>query len=390
MESFEFELKTRIFFGRGQEKRVGTIVKDYGFNKVLLHYGQGSVVKSGLLDLVKHSLTEAGIAYVEMGGAKPNPELDLVKQLRDFAHEEHVDLILAVGGGSVIDSAKLAALAYYYDGDPFDISLRKVEPKQALPVGVILTIASAGSEMSLSTVVTDIKTNTKVGFTHQLNRPLFAIMNPELTYSVSQYQTAIGIVDIMMHSLERYFLPSAPYQFSDYMAEGLLRSVIAAAKPALDHPTDYEARAALMMASSWSHNGLTNFGKPLGMPGHALEHVLSGRYPDVPHGAGLSVLFPAWAMYYYRYDVTKFDRFARVVMDSHLPDPLENAKNGILKLKAFFGSLGMPLTLKELGIEHPDIEWMVAKLTKNGTRVVDHFVKPLDQDVAREIYSSCR
>jgi alcohol dehydrogenase YqhD (iron-dependent ADH family) len=215
-------------------------------------------------------------------------------------------------------------------------------------------------------------------------------MNPELTYSLPKHQTAIGIVDIIMHSLERYFLPSDRYQFSDYMAEGLLRSVLAAAKPALDRPDDFEARAALMMASSWSHNGLTNFGKPLGMPAHALEHVLSGRYPEVPHGAGLSVLFPAWALYYYRYDLEKFDRFARVVMDSHLPDPLENAKNGILKLKEFFGSLGMPLTLKELGIEHPDIEWMVAKLTKNGTRVVDHFVKPLDQDVAREIYSSCR
>jgi hypothetical protein len=239
-------------------------------------------------------------------------------------------------------------------------------------------------------VVTDAKTKTKTGVNHRLNRPLFAIMNPELTYSVSKYQTAVGIIDILMHTLERYFMPSTPIEFADYLAEGLLKSVIDAAPIVMENPQDYNARATLMAASSWSHNGLTGFGKPIGMPAHALEHVVSGLYPDVPHGAGLSVLFPAWALYYYRYDVAKFDRFAHVVMDCHLTDPLENARNGILKLKEFFGSLGMPLTLRELGIEHPDIEWMVAKLTKNGTRVVDHFVKPLDQNVAREIYDSCR
>ena len=390
MKSFEFQLATEVFFGRDEEKKVGAIVKRFGLHKALLHYGLGSVVKSGLLDRVRHSLQEAGITFVELGGAKPNPEIGLVRELRDLAKKESVELIIAIGGGSAIDSAKLAAAAFYYDGDPFEMMIKREMPEKFLPVGVILTISAAGSEMSQSAVVSDPSTHTKRGFNHRLNQPLFSILNPELTYTVPPYQTAIGIVDMMMHTLERYFRPSAPLEFADRMAEAVLKTIIEAAPVAMKEPTNYDARATLMVASSWAHNGLTSIGKDVAMPVHLMEHVVSGRYPDVPHGAGLAVLFPAWALYFYKYAIPKFDRFARVVMDSHLGDPEENAKNGILKLRSFFASLGMPLTLTGLGIAEPDIDWMVNKLTDNGTRVVDRYVQPLDHEAARIIFASCR
>ncbi len=390
MKTFDFYLPTRVYFGRGRENETGKIVKELGHKKVLLHYGLGSVVKSGLLDRVKKSLTEVGILFVELGGAKPNPEIALVRELRTLAQQEHVDLIIAIGGGSAIDSAKIAAAAFYYQGDPFDILLHKHVPTRSLPVGIILTIAAAGSEMSSSAVVTDPTTKTKRGFNSELNRPLFTIMNPELTYSVSKYQTAVGVVDMMMHTLERYFRPSAPLEFADSMAEAILKAVIEAGPIAVNDPKNYDARATLMVASSWAHNGLTSIGKDVEMPVHMLEHVVSGLYPAVPHGAGLAVLFPAWALHFYKHDIPKFDQFAHKVMGVHLDDPIKNAETGILKLREFFGSLGMPLTLRELGIDNPDIDWMVAKLTHGGTRVVDHYGQPLDQEVARSIYTSCR
>ncbi len=390
MEKFEFQLKTKIYFGLKEENRVGEIINGYGYQKVLIHYGLSSVKKSGLLDRVKQSLSAANVSFVELGGAKPNPEIELVREVVKLARRENVELILALGGGSAIDSAKLAAAAFYYDGDPFDITLRKHIPVRGLPTGVILTIAAAGSEMSLSSVITDPNTKSKLGFMNQLNQPLFAIMNPALTYTVSKYQTAVGIVDMMMHTLERYFSKSTPLEFADRLAESLLKTIIEAAPITMQNPSDFESRSTLMLASSWAHNGLTSLGKPYLMPVHMMEHAVSGLYPEVAHGAGLSVLFPAWALYYFDYDIDKFDRFAHNVMDSHLSNPHDNAKQGILKLKQFFGSLGMPLTFRELGIENPDIDWLVAKLTKDGTRVVDHHVKPLDQTVARTIFESCR
>ena len=390
MKPFEFQLKTKVFFGKGEENRAGEIIKQFGISRVVIHYGLGSVVKSGLLNRVKNSLDKAGVHHAELGGAKPNPEIGLVRELRQLARNEKAELILAIGGGSAIDSAKLAAASFYHDGDPLDIPYRKHKPTKGLPTGVILTIAAAGSEMSNSAVVTEPDTKTKVGFNSPLNQPLFAIMNPELTYTVSKYQTAIGIVDMMMHTLERYFVPSDKLELADRFAEAILKAIMEAAPIALKEPDNYEARATLMIASSWAHNGLTSIGKPVQIPVHMMEHVVSGLYPEVPHGAGLAVLFPAWCLFYYQYDVAKFNQFAHNVMDVHLQDPKENAREGILKLKRFFASLGMPLTLTELGIPNPDITWMVDKLTNGGTRVVDHFVKPLDREAAQAIYASCR
>ena len=389
MQNFVFHAPTKLVFGKETEKQVGALISEYGYKKVLVHYGQGSVKESGLLERVLQSLKQNNVDYVLLGGVQPNPEIDMVREAIPLCKKENIELILAVGGGSVIDSAKLIATGFYYDGDPFDISLHKVTPKKALPVGVILTIAAAGSEMSQSAVITDPVTKTKQGYLSPLNRPLFSILNPELTYSVSSYQTAVGIVDMMMHTLERYFNPSGNFEVADHLAEAILTSIMEAALPALENPYNYDARASLMLASTFSHNGITNLGKPGAMPVHALEHLLSGLYPQIPHGTGLAVLFPAWAETYLHYDTDKFDQFARKVMHLNYEDKLENAKMGIARLREFFTLIGMPNTLSSLGVKKEDIPWMVQKLTKNGTRVVDHYRKPLDGEVATKIFMAC-
>jgi len=388
MDNFEYLVPTRVIFGHQTELKVGEVIKGYGYKKVLLHYGQGSIKKDGLFDKVISSLKANHIDYIELGGVHPNPNIELVREAIRICHDEHIEMILAVGGGSVIDSAKLTAAGFYYDGNPFDISLHKYVPKKVLPVGVIVTIAAAGSETSTSCVITDEKSKTKSGFNHQLNRPLFAIMDPELTFTVSPFQTACGIVDIMMHTLERYFNASEEPELADYLAEGLLKAVMDAGNKVMKDSKDYNARACLMMAGSLSHNGLTSLGKQGRLTVHQLEHVVSGLYPEVAHAAGLSVLFPAWANYYAPLDMAKFDRFAKNVMNIHLENPTDNAKMGIIRLKEYFHSIGMPLTFSELGLKNPDIEWMVNKLTDGGTRVVDHHVKPLDGEVAKAIYTS--
>lgn len=389
MDSFEFLVPTRVIFGRGKENDVGEIIQNYGFKKILIHYGMGSIIKDGLFARVISSLKAKNIEYVSIGGVHPNPDVKLVRDAIQICRTEHIEMILAIGGGSVIDSAKLVATGYFYDGDPFDISLHKYVPNKALPVGVILTISASGSETSDSCVISDAKTLTKSGYNSKLNRPLFSILNPELTFSVSPFQTACGITDIMMHTLERYFNKSAKHELADYLAEGLLKAVMAAGTAVMKNPKDYDARACLMMAGSLSHNGLTSIGKPSRLTVHQLEHVVSGVYPQVAHAAGLSVLFPAWAAYYLNLDTEKFAQFSNNVMNIHLESPLEDAKMGILRLKEYFRFIGMPLTFADLGIKNPDIEWMVKKLTNDGTRVVDHHIKPLDEEVAKIIYSSC-
>ena len=306
-----------------------------------------------------------------------------------LAKEKKVDLILAIGGGSVIDTAKLIAAGYYYDGNPFDFNLHKAKLEKALPVGVVLTISAAGSEMSTSCVIQDDKTGTKAGFNSELNRPLFAIENPELTFSVDRYQTACGIVDIMMHTLERYLQPSSNNEPADGFAEALLKSVIKAGQIVIKKPDDYESRAVLMLMSSWSHNGLTSMGKQFGMPVHQLEHGLSGMYSSIAHGAGLAVLWPAWAKYYVDYDEDKFDQYAKNVWDSHLPNKRENALRGIKLTEEFFKYLGMPSRLMDFKVGAIDIDGLINKLTNSGTRVVAHEKKPLDGEVARVIYNSC-
>ena len=389
MIDFNFQVKTKLFFGREKEKEIGDILLSYNKKKVLIVIGQGSVRKSGLLSNVTNELDMKEIEYRILEGVRPNPIIQYVRDNMPSIKEFKPESILAIGGGSVIDTAKSIAATYYYDGDPFDFNSHKEIVKKALPVGVILTISASGSEMSTSCVMQDDEAHFKRGFNSELVRPLFAIENPELTYSVNSYQTACGIVDIMMHTLERYFQPSANNEPADGFAEALLRSVIKAGQIVYRNPEDYESRSVLMLMSSLSHNGLTNIGKPFGMPVHQLEHGLSGLYPSVAHGAGLAILWPAWARYYVEFDEDKFDKYARNVWGSNIADKKQNALKGIELTEEFFKYLNMPLRLSELKIGYIDIDTLINLLTDNGTRVVAHHIKPLDGEVARIIYTSC-
>ena len=390
MIDFEFCSPTKLYFGHGKEKLVGQILKERNAKKVLLVIGGGSIKKNGLFDVVINSLKENDIDYVLLEGVRANPTVTLARQGVALAKQYNPDYILAVGGGSVMDTSKFIAAGYYYDGDAFDFNLHKATPVKSLPIGVILTIAASGSEMSTSCVIQDDATGTKSGFNTDLNRPAFAIEDPELTFSLPEKQTAYGITDILMHTLERYLQPSAENEPCDRFAEGLMKSVIEAGRKVMQNPTDYESRAVLMLMSSLSHNGLTNIGKTQMMPVHKLEHALSGLYPEVAHGEGLAILWPAWARYYVKYDTDKFDLLARNVFNSNLEDKLENAKKGIALMEQFFISLNIPHTFSELSIkEKVDIDALVNVFSEGGTRAVAHHAKPMDAEVAREIYSHC-
>jgi len=389
MMDFDFISPTKIYFGSGKEELIGQICNEREYKRVYIVIGQGSVKRNGLLDRVLASLDAFEIKYRVLEGVRPNPTIDLCRKGIEEARVFAPNLILAIGGGSVIDTAKNIAVGYFYVGDSFDFNLHKVKPKKALPIGVILTIAASGSELSTSCVIQDDQKQIKHGFNDDLIRPVFAIENPKLTYSVSKVQTAYGIVDIMMHTLERYFNASSDIEPADRFAEALLCSVIKAAKRVIDNPTDYDARAVLMLMSSFSHNGITSIGKGSLLYVHQLEHAVSGVYPDVAHAAGLAVLFPAWAKYYINYDVDKFDSLARNVFDCHIKNKADNAKAGIYEIEKLFAILGMPKTFKDLGIENPDIDKLVNLITENGEKVINHPKKDMDKEVLTTIFKSC-
>ena len=390
MIDFDFISPTKIYFGNNKEQLIGQICSEHGYKRVYIVIGQGSVKRNGLLATVTSSLDEYDIKYQILEGVRPNPTIDLchkgIEEARIFAP----NLILAIGGGSVMDTAKNIAVGYFYAGNSFDFNLHKAKPKKALPIGVILTIAASGSELSSSCVIQDDETQIKRGFNDDLVRPVFAIENPKLTYSVSEIQTAYGIVDMMMHTLERYFNPSASNEPADGFAEALLRSVVEAARVVVKNTTDYDARAVLMLMSSLSHNGVTSIGKNSLLYVHQLEHAVSGVYPEVAHAAGLAVLFPAWAKYYVSLDTDKFDSLARNVFGLHHKNKLENAKAGIAELEKLFALLEMPKSFKDLGIDNPDIEKLVNIITDNGARVIKHPKKDMDEEVLTAIFNSCR
>jgi alcohol dehydrogenase YqhD (iron-dependent ADH family) len=389
MIDFDFVAPTKLFFGRGKEKDVGAIIKSYGFKKVLFHYGTGSIKSSGLYQTIVSSLKNNDVDFIEFGGVRVNPTHSMVRAGVYLARKEDIDFILAVGGGSVIDSAKAIAAGFFYDGDPFDFNLHLAKPKQALSVGVVLTIAAAGSELSASCVISNDETGLKRGFNSDLNRPLFAICNPELTYSVSKYQTGCGIVDIISHSFERYFSPSEKKELADEFALGVIRHVVEVGKAAIDNPSDYDARASLMLASSFSHNGITGLGKKVNMPIHAIAHGLSGYDPRIAHGAALSVMIPAWMAFVKDAEIDKFSAFAREVFKIHFVSREESANIGVRELRRFFEEIGMPVTLRELGIDKQDIPRLVAMITENGTRTVGHSVRPLDAKDIEALLLSC-
>ena len=351
MFNFSYYTPTQVVFGRDAEAHTGALVKAQGCKKVLIHYGGGSVVRSGLLGRIKASLDKEGVTYIELGGVVPNPRLSLVYQGIELCKKEGVDFILAVGGGSVIDSSKAIAYGLAEDADVWELYDRARQAKACLPVGVVLTIAAAGSEMSDSSVITKDEGGIKRGYSIDLCRPRFAIMNPELTATLPPYQTASGCADIMMHTMERYFTPNGTMDLTDSLAEGLMRTVMDNAVILRDDPANYDARAEIMWAGSLSHNGLTGCGSDGGdWATHGLEHEMGGMF-DVTHGAGLAAVWGSWARYVYRDCLDRFVKFAVNVMGvENTGAPEDVALKGIQAMEDFYRSIQMPTCFSELGI----------------------------------------
>ncbi|MFN2340278.1 MAG: iron-containing alcohol dehydrogenase [Halanaerobium sp.] len=385
MQNFTFQNTTKIVFGKDTEKEVGEYTAEHG-SKVLVHYGGGSIKKYGTYDKVLESLEKAGVEHVELGGVEPNPKLELVKEGIELAKEENVDFILAVGGGSVIDSAKAISVGYFYEGDVWDFFTREAKITEVLPIGVVLTIPAAGSESSNGAVVTKMDGMYKRDIGSELLRPQFAIMNPELTFTLPDYQTACGAVDIMSHIMERYFTNTENVEFTDRLSESTLKTIIKNVPQVLENNENYAARSEIMWAGTIAHNDLLGTGREEDWSSHGMEHELSGIY-DVAHGAGLAVVFPAWMNYVYQHDLERFAQFAVRVwdVDPDFKDLEWTARQGIKKTKEFFSSIGMPVTLKELDIPAERLEEMAEKATENGP--IGNFVNLETEDVLN-IYQS--
>lgn len=392
MQNFTYCAPTKVIFGRGVESQIGTELRELGATRVLVHFGGGSVKKTGLLDKVIASLTEAGLSYVEFGGVEPNPKLSFIHKGIELGRAEKVDFILAVGGGSVIDSAKAIGVGLVTGNDPWQYASTGTHPErnEVFPVGVVLTISAAGSEMSNSDVITNdlITPWVKQGITSETVRPLVAFLNPENTFTVSKFQTGCGIVDIMMHTLERYVTGQDECDLSERIAEALLVSVREAGRVAIAHPDNYEARATLMWASSLSHNDLTGCGKIRKFPVHKLEHPVSALHDSISHGAGLSVLFPAWAQFVMKYDIPKFAQLANRVWDCpmNFDHPERTALAGIEAMKRYFTEIGMPTHMSELGLTPDEYDAIIDLTTKGGTRPVKSYID-LGPDEIRAIYA---
>lgn len=349
MQNFTYCVPTEIIFGKDTEKLCGKEIKKHGGHKVLIVYGGGSVKRSGLLDRVKLSLESEEILYEEFGGVQPNPRLAFAEKGVAKGIQDKVDFILAVGGGSAIDTAKAIAHGVANPGIPlWDIWTKKVPLTKSIKVGVVLTIAAAGSETSDSAVLTNEETGKKSGLGTELNRPVFAIMNPVLTYSLPKYQIGCGIADIMMHTLERYFIPEQKNRMTDEIAEGLLRTVIDSGRLALRNPEDYDAMSELMWCGSLSHNNITGLGRKKDFSVHKLGHALSARF-DCAHGASLTSVWGSWAWYVWREDIDRFAHYAKQVWGIE-GEKEEAARQGIERTIEYFQSIGMPVSLSDLGI----------------------------------------
>jgi len=385
MNNFNFYSPTLFVFGKERENEAGKLVKRFGGTKVLIHFGGGSVVKSGLLDRVKQSLTAEDISFVELGGVMPNPRSGLVYTGIEICKREKIDFVLAVGGGSVIDSSKAIALGALYDGDFWDFYQGKAMTK-ALPVATILTISAAGSEGSGNSVITHENGMLKRGCGGDALRPVFSVLNPELTCTLPAYQTACGCTDMMAHVMERYFTNTQEVEITDRLCESILLTIIKEAPKALTNPADYDARANLMWAGMVAHNDVCGVGREQDWSTHALEHELSALY-DVAHGAGLAVMFPAWMKYVMNHDVMRFAQMAVRVWGCEMDfqQPEKTALQGIYKLEQFLISIGMPVRFSGLGAKAEDIPTLVKTLFSSGAATLGNFVK-LTADDARKIY----
>lgn len=382
MDNFTFYAPTYFDFGKGAEEHVGNLVRRFGGNKVLLHYGGGSIKKSGLYDTVKNCLEREALEVVELGGVKPNPRSGLVYEGIDLCKKENVDFVLAVGGGSTIDSSKAIAAGACYEGDFWDFYSGKAKIEKALPVGTILTIAAAGSEGSMNTVITKEETGIKTGAASEALRPKFSILNPALTCTLPPYQTAAGATDIMIHVCERYFSNTAEVEVTDRLCEALLKTMIHEAPRVIENPDCYEARANIMWAGMLAHNNVCGVGRVQDWASHHIEHELSALY-DVTHGAGLAVIAPAWMRYVRTINPHKLAQFAERVWDIE-PQATEEetALKGIEAFERFLKELGMPLTFEEIGADEADAAQMTEKLLRSK-KTEGNYVKLAADDVMK-------
>lgn len=393
MKDFLFYAPTEVQFGKQSEELVAQLVKKYGGTKVLLHYGGQSAKRSGLLDKVCGLLKEAGMEYVELGGVVPNPRLSKVKEGIALCREQGVDFILAVGGGSVIDSSKAIAYGVPYEGDVWDFYVGKAEAETCLPVATVLTIPAAGSEMSEASVITNEDGDIKLGYSNNISRPKFAIMNPERTFTLPAYQTAAGVTDIMLHTMERYFNPDCDMTVTDAIAEALMRTMMDSVFAVLENPEDYRNRAQIMWAGSLAHNDVTGNRLNGDWATHQIEHELSAMF-DVTHGAGLAVVWPSWARYVMKENVSRFVRFAVNVtgVENDFTDPEGTALKGIEAMKRFYRAIGMPTTIRELigrDITEEEIKEMASKCTR-GDKIAHGRFKKLKAADIEEIYRMAR
>ena len=390
MKDFNYCAPTRVIFGKNTELEVGKALKNAGATRVLMQYGGGSIKKSGLYDRVVKAIRDEGIELFELGGVQPNPHLSLVRKAIEIVREQKIDYLLAVGGGSAIDSTKATAVGAVYDGNVWDFYCGNAVPKKAMPVGVVLTIPAAGSEGSNSSVITNEDGWIKRGLGCDLTRPAFAIYNPELTYSLPAYQTAAGATDIMAHIMERYFTNEPDVDMTDRLCESVLKTIIRQAPVAVKEPDNYVARAEMMWASTVAHNDFLSCFRVGDWSSHQLSHELSGMY-DATHGAALAVAFPAWMTYVYKHDVQRFCRFAVEVMGVEMDffHPEETALKGIAALRAFFKSIGMPTTLSELGVPEDKLDVLADKVKRGADGTTGQFVK-LTRDDCLKIYQLMR
>ena len=374
MKDFNFYAPTEVVFGENSEEQVAQLVKKYGGTKVLVHYGGKSAIKSGLLDKMCRLLKEGGVEFLTLGGVVPNPRLSLARQGIELCRKEGIDFILAVGGGSVIDSAKCIAYGVPYEGDVWDFYLGKDQAKKMLPVACVLTIPAAGSEMSEASVITNEDGDIKLGYSNNLSRPKFAIMNPKRTFTLPPYQTAAGVTDMMMHTMERYFTKDDDMDFTTDIAEAMLRNIKNAVFAVLKNPEDYRYRAQIMWGGSLMHNGLTGCGVADDWATHQLEHELSAMF-DATHGAGLAAIWPSWARYTMHENLRRFVRFAVNVMDvpNDFTDPEGTALKGIEAMERFYHAIGMPINIHELigrDITDEEIKEMTRKCCQDGRRSI--------------------
>lgn len=381
MDNFTFYNPTRIIFGRETENQVGQEVSRYS-KKILFLYGGASIKKSGLYGKVITSLQKAGVEYTELAGVKPNPRLSLVHEGIKICREKGINFILAVGGGSVIDSAKAIAIGVPYSGEVWDIFTWKVTPKEALPVGTILTIPAAGSEASTASVITNEDGWYKRGYNSDLIYPVFSILNPELAFTLPKYQVACGATDIMAHVMERYFTNTTQVELIDRLCESVLKTIIHNVPLVLEQSDNYDAWAEIMWGGTVAHNNLLNTGRDGDWASHDIEHELSAIY-DVAHGAGLAVVFPAWMKYVYQHDLKRFAQYATRVwnVDYDFWSPEQTAREGIRRLENFLQSMGLSTTLKGLSIPEDRLEEMAGKCTNGDRNTVGNFVKLKKADV---------